>query len=143
MLNRYGAELLAAGGRVELFAAAQRTVDELVGDGQAQLKIGAEAEPSTADHAFSAEVEVRRARRALVADPTPARLRLVRDSLTTVATQLSIALSVIGFWPRNGTPPKPWPARTSSRELDRQKDTFVSSAHELRTPLTSMVGYWS
>jgi signal transduction histidine kinase len=143
-LNRYGAELLAAGGRDELFAAAQRAVDELVGKGQAQLLVGAEAERSTADHAFTADVEVRGGRVAvLVADPAPARLRLVRDSLTTVATQLSIALERDRLLATEREAAETLASQNEQlRELDRLKDTFVSSvSHELRTPLTSMVGY--
>ena len=59
VLNRYGAECSLAGGRDELFAAAQRAVDELVGEGQAQLRSERKLSGSTADHAFRAEVEVR------------------------------------------------------------------------------------
>jgi signal transduction histidine kinase len=144
VLNRYGAELLAASGRDELFAAAQDAVDELVGEGRAQLLVGVEAEHSTADHAFSAEVEVRGERvGVLVADPTPARLRPVRDSLTTVATQLSIALERDRLLATERDTAAALASQNEQlRELDRQKDTFVSSvSHELRTPLTSMVGY--
>jgi signal transduction histidine kinase len=144
VLNRYGAELLGAGGLDELFAAAQGAVDELVGEDEAQLLVGVEDDRSTADHAFSAEVEARGELVAvLVADPTPARLRLVRDSLTTVATQLSIALERERLLAMERETAEALASQNEQlRELDRLKDSFVSSvSHELRTPLTSMVGY--
>ena len=87
-IGRYSADLLGANGRTELFALAERTACELIGSGKAQL-----VEPEEHDHDFTAPVLVQGGRVAdLVVDAAPSRLRPVRDSLTSVAAQLSLAL---------------------------------------------------
>ncbi|MET0909025.1 MAG: HAMP domain-containing sensor histidine kinase [Ilumatobacteraceae bacterium] len=140
-LSRYAAELLAATGPDELFAAAGRAAADLAGDGRPALIVGA---GSHEDHAFAADVVVRDETVAtLVADPGPARLRRVRDSLTTVAAQLSLALERNRLLAVEREAAEALGEQNERlRELDRMKDSFVSSvSHELRTPLTSMVGY--
>jgi signal transduction histidine kinase len=143
-LSRYAAELLDAATRDELFAAARHAGNDLVREGQAQLVVPPGDEPSTPGHLFTAEVEVRGEHVAdLVADPSPARLRHVRDSLATVARQLSLALERDRLLATEREAVESLAVQNERlRELDRMKDTFVSSvSHELRTPLTSMVGY--
>jgi signal transduction histidine kinase len=143
-LSRYAAELLSASGRDELFAAAQRAANELVREGQAQLVVSPGRNSEGVGHAFTADVEVRGEHVAeLVADPSPARLRHVRDSLATVATQLSLALERDRLLATEREAAETLTVQNERlRELDRMKDSFVSSvSHELRTPLTSMVGY--
>jgi signal transduction histidine kinase len=79
----------------------------------------------------------------VVADLDPAHLRRVRVSLTTVASQLSIALERDQLLAtERATTDSLAQQNEQLRELDRMKNQFVSSvSHELRTPLTSMVGY--
>jgi signal transduction histidine kinase len=140
-LRRYAAELLGAGNPDELFAAANRAAADLVGDGRPALIV--DAHPQT-QHAFSADIAVRDEPVAtLVADPGPARLRRVRDSLTTVAAQLSLALERTQLLAVEREALEALSEQNMRlRELDRMKDTFVGSvSHELRTPLTSMIGY--
>jgi signal transduction histidine kinase len=140
-LSRYAAELLRASSPDELFAAATSTAADLVGDGPPVRFV--EARPQAAD-VFVADIVVRGESVAtLVADPGPARLRRVRDSLTTVAAHLSLALerNQLLAVEREGAEAL-IEQNERLRELDRMKDTFVSSvSHELRTPLTSMIGY--
>jgi len=144
-LSRYAAELLAATGPDELFAAARGAAAELVGNGWAALVDGSGVEERyDADYGFSATIAVRDEPVAvLVADLSAATLRLIRDSLTTVAAQLSMALErdrLLSVERRAAEALSEQNERL--RELDRMKDSFVSSvSHELRTPLTSMVGY--
>jgi signal transduction histidine kinase len=143
-LSRYAAELLGATGRDELFAAALGAANDLVGEGQARLVAPPRPVTSESVRAFDAAVEVRGQHVAdLVADPSPARLRRVRDSLTTVATQLSLALERDRLLATERETAEAMTEQNERlRELDRMKDSFVSSvSHELRTPLTSMVGY--
>ena len=138
-LSRCAAELLAADGTKELNAVAERTAGELVAPGAAQL-----VEPGAAAHAFSAPVAVQGEVVAeLVVDgrrePPPA----VRDSLTTVAAQLALALDRERLLAMERKAAEALAEQNERlRELDRMKDQFVSIvSHELRTPLTSMVGY--
>lgn len=143
-LSQYAAELLIATDREELFAMAERTAGELVGRDQAQLIVPPRREPAGTVHAFNAPVQVRGEDQAeLVADPSPARLRRVRDSLTTVATQLSLALERDRLLATERETAETLTEQNERlRELDRMKDKFVSTvSHELRTPITSMVGY--
>jgi signal transduction histidine kinase len=143
-LSRYAAELLDAASRDELFAAARHAGNDLVREGQAHLVVPPGDEPSTPGHLFTAEVEVRGEHVAdLVADPSPARLRHVRDSLAIVARQLSLALERDRLLATEREAFESLAVQNERlRELDKMKDTFVSSvSHELRTPLTSMVGY--
>jgi signal transduction histidine kinase len=140
-LSRYAAEVLGATGPDELFAAAGRAAADLVGDGRPALIV---ASGSREEHAFAAEIVVRDESVAtLVADPGPARLQRVRDSLTTVAAQLSLALERQRLLAGEREAANALSEQNQRlRELDRMKDSFVSSvSHELRTPLTSMVGY--
>jgi signal transduction histidine kinase len=140
-LSRYAAELLAGVDPHELFDAANRAAADLVGDGRPAAIV--DAHPQT-EHAFSADIIVRDdAVATLVVDPGPARLRRVRDSLTTVATQLSMALERNQLLAVEREAAEALGEQNARlRELDRMKDTFVSSvSHELRTPLTSMIGY--
>jgi signal transduction histidine kinase len=143
-LSRYAAEILRASGRDELFDAARRAANDLVREGQAQLVVPPGAEPTAAGHLFRSKVQVRDEHLAdLVADPSPARLRHVRDSLATIAAQLSLALERDRLLATEREAAESLSEQNERlRELDQMKDSFVSSvSHELRTPLTSMVGY--
>jgi signal transduction histidine kinase len=66
-----------------------------------------------------------------------------RDSLGTVAAQLSLALERERLLESERDAAKALSEQNERLlELDRMKDRFVSSvSHELRTPLTSMIGY--
>jgi signal transduction histidine kinase len=139
ILSGYGAQLLRAADEDELFAVADRTASRLVHDGEA----GVETQ-GRSGHALSLPVTVRGEHVAdLVADAVPLTIRRTRNSLSTVASELSLALDRerLLVAEREAT------AALSEQnerllELDRMKDQFVSSVtHELRTPLTSMIGY--
>jgi signal transduction histidine kinase len=144
LLSRYAAELLRSSSRKELFAVAERTADELVGSGNARI-VERGGEPAVrTNHAFTAPVAVWGEPVAeLVAEAKRSRLRAVSDSLTAVATQLSMALERERLLEREREAAEALAEQNERlRELDRMKDQFVSSvSHELRTPLTSMVGY--
>jgi signal transduction histidine kinase len=142
-LRRYSAELLQARGRDELIAAASHVTTELAGDGRGRLILTGSTRPPTG-HAISVPVEVRGDILAvLVADVNPTGQQRVRDSLTTVAVGLSLALErehLVDSLRRAADTLAEQNERL--RELDRMKDQFVGSvSHELRTPLTSMIGY--
>jgi signal transduction histidine kinase len=144
LLSRYAAELLSSSSRKELLAAAERTADELVGSATARVVERGDQPARRTDHAFASPVEVGGEPVAeLVADADPSRLRAVSDSLTAVATELSMALERERLLEREHEAAEALAEQNRRlRELDRMKDQFVSSvSHELRTPLTSMVGY--
>jgi signal transduction histidine kinase len=138
-LRRYASDLLSASDREELFALAERAGGELTGAEQVRV-----VEPGGSPGAFAAPVLVRGERVAeLVVDATPAQLRILRDSLTSVAAQLSLALEREQLLATEREAAQGLAEQNERlRELDRMKDQFVSVvSHELRTPLTSMVGY--
>ena len=139
-LSHYAAELLRATGPDELLAVARRTAPALLKAGTVDVI----APPPADHHAFTAPVVVRGVHVAdLVADADPARIRRVRDSLTTVASQLSLALERDRLLATEQEAARTLAKQNERlRELDSLEDRFVSStSHELRTPLTSMVGY--
>jgi signal transduction histidine kinase len=144
-MSRYATELLGARDPGELFAAAERAAFDLVSDGSPALLVGHRAERDLAtEHAFAADVVLSDQRvGVLVADPSPTRLHRVRDSLMSVVTELSLALERDRLRTMERETAKALSEQNARlRELDRMKDTFVSSvSHELRTPLTSMLGY--
>ena len=138
-LGRYATDLLSTGGREQLFFLAERAAGELAGRDSARV-----VEPGTGAHAFAAPVLVQGELVAeLVADAKPSRLRIVRDSLTSIAAQLSLALERERLLATEREAAEALAEQNERlRELDRMKDQFVSVvSHELRTPLTSMVGY--
>jgi signal transduction histidine kinase len=141
-LRRFATDVLAASGESELYAAAEHTAGELLGaGGAAVVTVGV----TTGAHELTIPVDVRGDTVAtLVADGTdPTALRRARDSLVTVAVQLSVALErqQLRATEREAAD-KLTEQNAKLRELDGMKDQFISSTtHELRTPLTSMVGY--
>jgi signal transduction histidine kinase len=138
-LSGYAAELLAADGAPELYALAERTAGELVEPGTARL-----VEPGAAAHPISAPVTVQgKVVAELAVDAKQSRPVPVRDSLTSVAAQLSLALERERLLSTEREAARTLAEQNEQlRELDRMKDQFVSIvSHELRTPLTSMVGY--
>jgi len=142
-ISRYSAELLRSSGKDESLAVASRATIELVGDGEGRL-VSTDTEPTPKGHAITVPVDVLGGVPAvLVADVKPAHVRRVRDSLTTIAAGLALALErehLIDNLRRAADVLREQNERL--RELDRMKDQFVSSvSHELRTPLTSMIGY--
>jgi len=140
-LSRYAAALLRSRGRDELLAVAERAATELARGAEAHV-VNRDAGPPWS--AFAAPVEVRGEVVAeLDADREAAASRSVRDSLRTVAAQLSLALEREELLMAERETAKSLGAQNERLlELDRMKDQFVSSvSHELRTPLTSMVGY--
>ena len=141
LLSVYARELMRAGDQDELYAIAERTASELVGEGR--VAIVAPGEPD-ATHAFNAPVEVRGEQVAeLVADASPLRIRRARDSLGTIAAELALSLEREQLLVAERETAAALAAQNERLlELDRMKDQFVSTvSHELRTPLTSMVGY--
>ena len=140
-LSAYAAELLRSNGEDELFAVATRAASQLLEEGEVSVVL-----PSTelGMHAFTAPVDVRGERVAvLVADGSPLKIRRTRDSLTTVANELSLALERERLIEsERDTAAALSEQNERLRELDKMKDQFVSTvSHELRTPLTSMIGY--
>jgi signal transduction histidine kinase len=138
-LRRYATDLLSVSGRDELFALAERAGCELTGAEKVRV-----VEPGASPGDFATPVLVRGERVVeLVADVTPAQLGSLRDSLTSIAAQLSLALEREGLLATEREAAQALAEQNERlRELDRMKDQFVSVvSHELRTPLTSMVGY--
>ena len=142
-LSRYAGELLRADGTDELFAVATRTANELTNDGRAQL-VRASEERDTHSFGFVAPIEVRgEVVGELAADPQRFEAGGVSDSLTTVASELSLALERDRLRATEREAAKALAEQNERlREIDAMKAQFVSMvSHELRTPLTSMVGY--
>jgi signal transduction histidine kinase len=144
MLRRYATELLEATGEQELISIAERTAKELVSSGSARIvaptgeRDGANPRRLTADVVVDGEVAAQ-----LVVSSTASEIDRRRDSLTTVAHELALALDrdrLLAAERKAATELADQNERL--RELDEMKDQFVSTvSHELRTPLTSMLGY--
>jgi signal transduction histidine kinase len=142
-LGRFAADLLAADGRREIVAIANRTLAALVPPGKATVTEPGQAE-LVGEHAFAAPVRVEGETVAeVVADVGPRELDGVRDRLATVASQLSLALERERLLARERELAQSLLEQNERlTELDEMKNRFVSSAsHELRTPLTSMLGF--
>jgi signal transduction histidine kinase len=79
----------------------------------------------------------------VIADVGPRELVTVDEALSSVASQLALALERMRGLTRERELVESLRAQNEElAELDQMKNRFVSSAsHELRTPLTSMVGY--
>jgi signal transduction histidine kinase len=142
-LSKYSVELLRSHGREELLAVASRATTELAAEGQGRL-VRTDSESVPKGRAITVPVEVLGGEPAvLVADVKPAHVRRVRDSLTTIAAGVGLALErdhLVDNLQRAADALTEQNRRL--RELDRMKDQFVGSvSHELRTPLTSMIGY--
>ena len=142
VLSGYANELLRSNGEEELYAVAARTASHLVDDGQAALLATDASDAQT--HAFAVPVSVNGERVGdLVADASPRTILRARDSLATVADELSLALDRERLlYLERETAATLAEQNEQLRELDKMKDQFVSTVtHELRTPLTSMLGY--
>jgi signal transduction histidine kinase len=142
-LSKFSVELLRSNGREELLAVASRATTELAAEGQGRL-VRTDSESVPKGRAITVPVEVLGGEPAvLVADVKPAHVRRVRDSLTTIAAGVGLALErdhLVDNLQRAADALTEQNQRL--RELDRMKDQFVGSvSHELRTPLTSMIGY--
>ncbi|HEU4693137.1 MAG TPA: ATP-binding protein, partial [Vicinamibacterales bacterium] len=144
-LSDYTANLLAAVGRDRLFAIARQALTMLGKTANGKARLVLEGEHDTRRQMpFRTEVKLRGKEVGTISvDADPATLRLWRESLTTIATQLSIALE--RDWllaTEQETAERLTQQNARLRELDAMKDRFVSAVtHELRTPLTSMMGY--
>jgi signal transduction histidine kinase len=141
-LRRFATDILGVAGDHELYAAAGQTAGELIGDGAtAAVHDGAEIEAH--DLAIPVDVQGETVATLVIDDTDPMRLRRARDSLATVAVELSLALERQRLLAtEREAADKLTEQNAKLRELDKMKDQFISSTtHELRTPLTSMVGY--
>jgi signal transduction histidine kinase len=142
-LSTYAAELLRARNREELYAVAERTAGDLVGNDTPKVVASRDGDTG-ADHAFATPVTVRGEQVAeLVADGGALKIRRARNSLETVASELALALERERLLAAERETAAALATQNQRlRELDEMKDQFVSTvSHELRTPLTSMVGY--
>jgi signal transduction histidine kinase len=143
-LRRYATELLEASGEQELTRIAERTAQDLVRSGSAAIgpptgkRDGLNQRRLRVDIVVDGEVTAE-----LVATSTASEIDRLRDSLTTIAHELALALDR----DRLLAAERKAAAEVADQnerllELDRMKDQFVSTvSHELRTPLTSMLGY--
>jgi signal transduction histidine kinase len=144
ILSRYAADLLAATDRDQLFEAARRALGKFARTAKGQASLVFDTEHGARESSWSASVTLRGQQIGkIVADADPATLRRWRESLTTIATELSIALERDLLLATERETAESLSAQNARlRELDAMKDRFVSAVtHELRTPLTSMVGY--
>jgi signal transduction histidine kinase len=142
-VSRYAAALFGAEGEDELFSLAGQAARAVIGHGHARF---VDADELDAAHpiAFTAPVEVRGEVVAkLVADGDPSAIHAASDSLTTIATELSLALERDRLLQTERDAAEALAQSNEElRQLDQMKDMFVSGvSHELRTPLTSMIGY--
>jgi signal transduction histidine kinase len=143
MLRAYASHLLVTSGEPELLKIAENTAAALVRGRSARIvPCDDPAEPGP--RRFVGEVVARGELEAkLVVEGTAAEIDRLTATLTTITTQLDLALE------RERLRAAEREAATALseqnerlRELDRMKDQFVSTvSHELRTPLTSMIGY--
>ena len=145
-LSRFTAEILAARDRDGLYSATRRALSAFgrLERIEARLVVGAEGESKGIVPGFVAPVMLRGESVAVVvADAAPSRLRRWRTGLSTIASQLSIALERDRLLATEQATAASFAVQNARLlELDTLKDRFVSSVtHELRTPLTSMVGY--
>jgi signal transduction histidine kinase len=141
-LSRFSAELLGTDDDARLVATADHAVGELVRSGTAHVV--EPPEPPGTPHAFVAPVSVEGVPVAeVVADVGPRELDAVDGALTSVASQLALALERAQGLRREEEMIESLRAQNEKlAELDGMKNRFVSSSsHELRTPLTSIVGY--
>jgi len=143
MLRAYASHLLVTSGKPELLKIAENTAAALVRGRSARMVPSDDpTEPGprrfVGDVVAGGELEAK-----LVVEGTAAEIDRLTATLTTITTQLDLALE------RERLRAAEREAATALseqnerlRELDRMKDQFVSTvSHELRTPLTSMIGY--
>jgi signal transduction histidine kinase len=141
-LSRFSAGLVAADDDAELVGTADRAVGEIVRHGTA--RVVEPPERAGTPHALVAPVRVEGVPVAeVIADVGPRELATVDEALSSVASQLALALERMRGLTRERELVESLRAQNEElAELDQMKNRFVSSAsHELRTPLTSMVGY--
>jgi signal transduction histidine kinase len=144
-LSHYTLDLLTADGRDQLLDAARSAISAVrLHDDEVQLVVGTEEQMPSTSVSFAAPIVVRQHQvAAVVTDAGPVRLRRLQQTLTTIATELSIALERDELLIAERATTESLAAQNDRlREIDAMKDRLVSSvSHELRTPLTSMVGY--
>jgi signal transduction histidine kinase len=141
-LSRFSAGLVAADDDAELIDTADRAVGEIVRHGTA--RVVEPPERAGTPHTLVAPVRVEGVPVAqVIADVGPRELVTVDEALSSVASQLALALERMRGLTRERELVESLRAQNEElAELDQMKNRFVSSAsHELRTPLTSMVGY--
>ncbi|HEX5617046.1 MAG TPA: ATP-binding protein [Solirubrobacteraceae bacterium] len=142
-LHHYAAELLATGEADDLYRVAETSAGELVGDARVAIVPPGE-EPAATEETLVLPVEVAGERAAtIVVTGDPTDLAVQRDALSSVASQLSLALERQRLLAQEQEAARTLNEQNERlRELDRMKDQLVSSvSHELRSPLTSIVGY--
>jgi signal transduction histidine kinase len=143
-LRRYATQLLETSGSEQLADLAQRTAQEIVGNGSAHVRLGdTRTVPEDSRHVVVDVVVQGERVGELVARAQSGHLMRLREVLPTVTSELALALEREQLLETERRNAEQLAAQNEQlRELDQMKDQFVSTvSHELRTPLASMIGY--